>query len=1607
MIRWPLLIMKSCRTVIVMLSIGKGSDAGYLTRAVGAGAEHYYLKAISQAGEPAGVWDLGAGGAELGLSGEVEPEVMHDVYHRFLDPRERDRVNSEIAALDIPKDHPDYDKAVAAIEKTGRLGSKPYDYSKSNQERRDEAYAKEPDATPERRREIELECRKEDKEAVHYFDLTFSAPKSWSIYHASLQLAGRHEEAQAVWDSWMEGVQTGLNYMQDQAGYSRAGHHAVVEGRSVGRHVLAPKWIIATFRQHTNRNDEPQLHVHNAVLNRVATVEVDAVTGEERTVWRTLNGQQLYKHKQAGGQIAERAAEEALYRRTGIRVEMRPDGKAREIVGIDQDLRDKFSTRRQGITAEVAKLAKAYEQEHGVAPSAHVLSKMSQFVCLDQRETKKHSAPTREALLASWERYAVNEVRSSLTEVPDAVRWASVEIGAPDMVFEPQKVVDAAIASLQDRKPSWTKADLIAETNKFLPDCLGGLEGSQITHLLGDLADGALNGTLSSEPVMLHAPFPIAIPDELTRPDGTYVYEPAPAGFVRYATEGHIAAEQRIRDHGDLLGAPTVNRQLVDACLATAGLNTRQSEALVGITTSGRAMEVLVGPAGTGKSRLVAAITDTWETNGGTVLGVAVSQRASDVLKEEGVTNVANMERMLQTNQRIAAGQPVSAEDRSTFGIKAGQLLIVDEAGMSNTKQLDEIRELAARAGAKVLLSGDHGQLSAVGAGGMFAQLAAELPGVYTLEQVMRFGDKVAWERDASLRLREGDGQVLGIYEDHGRLRGGTAEEMRERAYQGWLADHLDGRQSLLIAGSNAEAADLAMRARADLVRAGLVDANGCDLVREGGTIRVGVGDQVQLRQNNRKLKGDNGRYAVNRDVAQVVGITDNGGLTVKYANGDTLRLPAWYVAERVDLAYAGTVYSAQGRTVETCHSLISGTTSRENLYVALTRGKDGNYAYVITTEEGQIIPRDQEPPDVMAVLNGVLQRSEAEQSATSVIRAELERIERLDFLEGIRGDLVEQYQAARIGQLIYDRFGPEMYEFISGEEAYGSLLRLAAHVDEMGLDARAMLAGKLPERGFGDADSISKCLHWRLDRALDEVQFEDSRREDVEAARAVEDQARAVAQAVENVQTLPDPAGAAEAAGEPIAWGPGTDPVAAAEQAALIEQAAQDAAIAQFMAMQQTEVLHGLQDEEVHQRYAEERDAADEARASYVARTPDIEGPVGEHALQLAQLEDQRVAELGRRTAEEPPAWAMDRLGPVPEDPLAREDWQKRAGRIAAFREAHGYQHETDAIGRAPSRLAARARGAWEIASRALGLSRDEIEVGRASEATLRERVDHAEREERWAPDYVADQLRDATLARDDHRAQALQLQLRAQEEAERTAAEHQENVTLAIEEVQVAPEIHSERTAIEHLMATNLGTEVLHAGVDASELQAEMENRAAERAELAERAAQRAEKLEVINTARQRWFEHTGPARDAAKAAQSELERREAPEAERPEPEQLAAPSVDQQQSPTYTEEQLNESLAAARRAIEQMERRVEQQRAQQHEQPTSEDPALSPEDHEQRQRDPGFPEIEDSPVQRAAAPAQQRGEEPGRAERAQEQAQQAAQRPQQDPGGYGMGI
>ena len=69
-----------------------------------------------------------------------------------------------------------------------------------------------------------------------------------------------------------------------------------------------------------------------------------------------------------------------------------------------------------------------------------------------------------------------------------------------------------------------------------------------------------------------------------------------------------------------------------------------------------------------------------------------------------------------------------------------------------------------------------------------------------------------------------------------------------------------------------------------------------------------------------------------------------DGTMAVRRSSGGAeVVLPADYVAQHVELGYATTAYRSQGRTVDTTHSMVSPTTTREVLYVAATRGRESN----------------------------------------------------------------------------------------------------------------------------------------------------------------------------------------------------------------------------------------------------------------------------------------------------------------------------------------------------------------------------------------------------------------------------------------------------------------------------------------------------------------------------------------------------------------------------------------------------------------------------------------------------------------------------------------
>ena len=129
------------------------------------------------------------------------------------------------------------------------------------------------------------------------------------------------------------------------------------------------------------------------------------------------------------------------------------------------------------------------------------------------------------------------------------------------------------------------------------------------------------------------------------------------------------------------------------------------------------------------------------------------------------------------------------------------------------------------------------------------------------------------WEREASLRLRAGDTTVIPEYEDRGRLHEGTREQMQAAAMRGYLADTLDGKESLLIVGSNADAAQLSREIRAELIRYGRVAPDPVtELGARADASRSASGIVVQARQVDRSIRVDGGGIVANRAIYTVLG---------------------------------------------------------------------------------------------------------------------------------------------------------------------------------------------------------------------------------------------------------------------------------------------------------------------------------------------------------------------------------------------------------------------------------------------------------------------------------------------------------------------------------------------------------------------------------------------------------------------------------------------------------------------------------------------------------------------------------------------------------------
>jgi ATP-dependent exoDNAse (exonuclease V) alpha subunit len=410
----------------------------------------------------------------------------------------------------------------------------------------------------------------------------------------------------------------------------------------------------------------------------------------------------------------------------------------------------------------------------------------------------------------------------------------------------------------------------------------------------------------------------------------------------RYSTAELLQVEQSAREASlrRLNDAVAVaDRRSVSRVLSGAGLTREQAAMVRRVTTSGAGVEVVVGPAGSGKTRALAAAREAWEAAGVPVMGTAVAAIAARVLEDGAGIRASSLTRLLADVHRV---DPTTGRE---CGLPVGGVLVVDEAGMVGTRALGELIGLTERYSSKLVLVGDPHQLPEIEAGGLFAELVATLPAARLAGNRRQ---RAGWERTALAELRDGDvHSAVAGYAEHGRVRiEDSVDELSSRLVEDYraLRSSSGPGQVLVVASSRADARRLNRVLRAALVQEGDLGADEVEVaVGDNGSTRgYRVGDEVVVTSNDYR------RALLNGTRGQITAVDMTAGeVTVRLGDGRDVTMGRRYLrAGRLAHAYALTAHKAQGMTVDV--ALLWGSTAltRETGYVAMSRGRAANYLY-------------------------------------------------------------------------------------------------------------------------------------------------------------------------------------------------------------------------------------------------------------------------------------------------------------------------------------------------------------------------------------------------------------------------------------------------------------------------------------------------------------------------------------------------------------------------------------------------------------------------------------------------------------------------------------
>ena len=782
------------------------------------------------------------------------------------------------------------------------------------------------------------------RQSVSGFDLTFSPAKSVSVAWA----LSDEKTAQRIEALHHQAVKEAMAWAEDNALFTRVGKQ--------GREQVKTKGFVASeFKHYDTRAGDPDLHSHVLVSNKVQT---------EDGRWLSIDGYTLMKYHQSISHRYDSILNTLLSNEMGYTFTACDHGVNKEptweIDGISQSLMESFSKRRRGAQPVYKRLVEEFVAARGATPNSVEVGRLWQQAILETRDAKREPESLAE-LRAGWK--AEVSARDTGAEELAAIAQLAADSGRDERpVFRSEDHLSGLIDEVLDtvvRRRSYFRASHVATAAG------GKLQGYRFDSLSErDLIHATVvEAIVRDKAISLNDFDVLELPEALKNSAGKA--RDARADSELYTTQDILDTEDKALGALNEPVAAFAPSAAIDKALdeheAEAGfrLNAGQESMARYLLTCGTLAATGVGPAGTGKTASMRLVANVWANEGRNVIGLAPSAQAAEVLSKDLGFDAFTIDKLTYTWRGNHPTKPGHSLKDLPVSINAGDMIIVDEAGMASTPNIGSLLDIAEEAGAVVRFGGDREQSA------------------------------------TSLRLRDGDSSTFDFYTERGWVNGGARSDMLGKAAADYLADISSGKTSLLIAATNRDVAELNETIRAHYIAHGEVDTTVEAQLSRGE--QAGVGDTILARKNQTFYDDETATSTRinNGTLMTVTAIADNGSITARNtATGETLCLPADYVHDNVQLGYAATVHRAQGSTVDCTRAVIDHHVDRAGLYVALTRGKIANHIYAVTehqldelAEEGHYHYQGiRQAPSVRDVFNKAISRDNSPKAAREVI---------------------------------------------------------------------------------------------------------------------------------------------------------------------------------------------------------------------------------------------------------------------------------------------------------------------------------------------------------------------------------------------------------------------------------------------------------------------------------------------------------------------------------------------------------------------------------------------------------------------------------------------